>query len=128
MGIFDAEPITEYIQLSDLEMQRKALRNPELNKVVEGVKIMGFYDHEDDITYISDQLEPGSWQMQGVLTHEKEHRKQYKQGLHKIAKCKNELELDAYKAEADYLKKYGQISDKTYKDLMSHAQKVSQCH
>jgi hypothetical protein len=125
LSLFEGDPIP--VLLPELELHRKVSDNPDLQKKIEGLDLKAFYHDKEDKIYMLDSLDMKSERTKGFYIHENQHRKDYKAGLNKKWKCRQEGEYSAYQAEMDYLWDNNVINSKELKHLKNHAKKVSEC-
>ena len=73
-------------------------------------KILGLYNFEEKVVYLSDKIDMRTKKGKAVLLHELVHFLQYQYGHDKRVSCKIELEALAYQLEAKYLTAHYQNS------------------
>ena len=68
---------------------------------------VGVYVFEERKIYLWKDFDFTTIRGRAALVHELVHYLQYEQGMHETVDCTAQLELAAYKAEAEYLKQHG---------------------
>ncbi len=78
------------------------------------LNVYGLYKFDEKTIYILDSIDLNTTNGKGILLHELVHYVQYQTGKEKFVNCIKELESEAYKLEASYLKENGLDIDFKY--------------
>lgn len=87
------------------------------------VRAIGLYNFKTSTIYLLNRIDISTTRGKSVLLHELAHYLQYKHGINRKVKCKQQLEYLAYELQSAYLVEH----DVSAGIEQSHIQKSSQC-
>lgn len=117
-----SDPVVELV--SHEEIQRRALAQN--LRLAEGPEVVAFYNTETGVIVANaDAAAEGGVEFFAILLHEYVHHVQ--EELDHSFRCNNEFELDAYRAETEWLRQVGGWGDAEVRNIVISGRLAAMC-